>query len=345
VLWRTGHRLGEIVYHPSGEINYLTRSSLSIRKANGRTISQPTPDDWRQLRAGDCVLLAPCVSKADQFGQEHCPFPSILPYNGDLTCAAAAVRDIELEQPCAADARRSTPLFGDERQKPFTYAVLHGELRRLLAALFGVRMAGVYSWHSFRIGLACALASAGCPDSHIQLICRWASPASLHTYRQLGVEQNVVWTDRAQTATFDATRVNNLPALDMDDALASNIATFDGDGGGVGVATPAPLPRRAPVQTFSIPGGTVQASEDDSNGIVGNTYGIFNHFWPGYATGWARTRCPVVARCVRDFNHPDGQRTLTYLIEWNHQHWPIKHSGLIGCMTRDERAALPRQRV
>ncbi len=242
------------------------------------------------------------------------------------------------------DARKHTPLFGDEWLQPFTYAVLHGELRRLLAALYGVRMASAYSWHSFRIGLACALSAAGCPDAHIQLICRWVSPDSLRTYRQLGVQQNVVWTDRAQLVEFDATRVNNLPALDVDDSMAANIAAFDG-GGGVAAPAPTPQPRRAPVQSFSVPGGKVQASIDDANGLVGSTYGIFNHFWPGYATGWARTRCPVVARCVRDFLHPDGQRTLTYLIEWNGQHWPIKHSGLLDCMTRDERAALPRQRA
>ena len=45
VLWRTGHRLGEITVHPSGEMNYLTRSCVSITKASGRKIAAPTRQD------------------------------------------------------------------------------------------------------------------------------------------------------------------------------------------------------------------------------------------------------------------------------------------------------------
>ena len=156
-----------------------------------------------------------CLQKrADQFGEEHCPFPSILPCDGSPTAAAMSIRDIELEQPCSPEARKSTPLFGDENGAPFTYAVLHAELRKLLAALFGERAATAFSWHSISIGLACALHAANCTDAVIQLICRWANPASLRVYRQLGLEKHVYWTERAQQVTFDATRVNNLPVLD-----------------------------------------------------------------------------------------------------------------------------------
>ena len=160
MLWRTGHRLGEIVWHPSGEVNYLTRACVSISKADGSKIGQPTATDWRALAAGDCILLAPCTSKSDQFGEEHCPFPSILPYDGSDTDAAAGIRDIELEQPCAAAARRTTPLFCDAAGVPYSYSMLHKDLRAVLTALFGKSCASAYSWHSVRIGLACALCAA-----------------------------------------------------------------------------------------------------------------------------------------------------------------------------------------
>ena len=75
-------------------------------------------------------------------------------------------------------------------------------------------MASAYTWHSIRIGLACALFDAKCPDSVIQLICRWASPDSLKAYRRLGVAQNLQWVDRAQRARIDAVQVPNLPRLD-----------------------------------------------------------------------------------------------------------------------------------
>ena len=137
-----------IAFHKSGEVNYLTRSCLSIAKADGRKIAVPTAADWRALQPGDCVLLGPCVSKADQFGEEHCPFPSILPFDGPHSSAAAAVRDIELEQPCSPENRRTTPLFCDDQLRPFTYDMLHRDLRVLLTALFGAAFAAAFSWHS-----------------------------------------------------------------------------------------------------------------------------------------------------------------------------------------------------
>ena len=340
ILWRTGHRLGEIIYHPSGEINYITRKCVTIRKANGRIIAVPTAADWHSLSSGDVVYLAPCPSKSDQFGEEHCPFPSVLPYDGLPTSAAAAIRDIELEQPCLPERRWCTPLVGDEHMRPFTYAVLHRELRLLLAALFGPRQSLVYSWHSFRIGLACALHCADCPDAVIQLICRWASPASLHVYRQMGIEKNIHWTNMAQCANFDATRVNNIPHLDNDERIQRNIQEF-ADTTSPTPATPTRVPRD-PARSYPIPGGSVQAIIDDPNGLVGLSVGVFNNFWPGYAGG--RTTCSVVARCLRDFCHPDGIRCLTYLVEYDEICWPIKHSGLLDCITQAVRCTLPAQR-
>jgi len=48
--------------------------------------------------------------------------------------------------------------------------MLHGDLRALLTAIFGRSFAMAFSWHSVRIGLACALHAADCPDAVIQLI-------------------------------------------------------------------------------------------------------------------------------------------------------------------------------
>jgi hypothetical protein len=337
VLWRTGHRLGEIVWHPSGEINYLTRKSVSISKADGRKVSQPTAADWRQLQPGDSVLLAPCASKSDQFGEEHCPFPSILPCDANSSSAAYAIRDIELETPCVAADRHRTPLFADANGAPFTYAVLHAELRKLLAALYGAKRAAAYSWHSFRIGLACALHAADCPDAVIQLICRWANPASLKVYRQMGIEKNIYWTERAQHVVFDATRVNNIPALDNDDVTAHNLGAFDEPGT---VARPATT---VDTTAYPIPGGTVLAVQLDANGLVGQHVDILNNFWGGYEDDYGKTNCQVAARCVREFCHPDRTRCLTYLISYGDLFYPIKHSALLSCMSAQQRANLPQQ--
>ena len=358
VLWRCGHRLGEIAFHKSGEINYLTRSCLSISKADGTKIAAPTAADWRALRPGDCVLLGPCVSKCDQFGEEHCPFPSILPFDGPHSSAAAAIRDIELEQPCSPNDRRSTPLFCDDQLRPFTYDMLHRDLRVLLTALYGDAFAAAFSWHSIRIGLACALEAAGCPDAHIQLICRWSSPDSLQVYRQMGIEKNVYWVSKAAHVTFDATRVNNLPALDRHDAMREQVGEFDSD-----VAdTPAqagppstPIRSRAlqsavrQARSFIIHGGTVLAYASDEVGLIGLVANIPRNFWSKAdlakadlaGLGGASFACPIVAECVREFCHPDGERTHTYLIEHRNQYFAIKRQALVHvCLTAAQRAQL-----
>jgi hypothetical protein len=84
----------------------------------------------------------------------------------------------------------------------------------LLNGIFGAAVASTLSWHSIRIGSACALHAVNCPDATIQLICRWASPDSLKLYRLIGTSSHIAWCDCAATATFDAVRVTSIPALD-----------------------------------------------------------------------------------------------------------------------------------
>jgi hypothetical protein len=213
VLWRSGHRLGEIVGAPSGEVSYLTRScvTFSIGKV---LVNDPQAAQLRLLRAGDFVLLAPCSSKPDQFGEEHCPYPSLLPFDGSSSSAAAVMRDIELGCPCHGEARLSAPLFADALGRPYHYSTLNRRLHQLLEGLFGAAVASTLSRPSIRIGLACALHAAGCSDATIQLICRWASPESLKLYRLVGTSTHIMWCDRASAASFDAVRATSIPALD-----------------------------------------------------------------------------------------------------------------------------------
>ena len=184
----------------------------------------PTREQLLLLAVGDYALLAPCTSKPDQVGEEYCPFPSVLPYTGPHS-AAAAVRDIELERPChGEEARRNLALFADAAGLPYTYAKLNRLLNQLLEGLFDKNVANTLSWHSIQIGLACALHAAGCPDAVIQLICRWACEESLKLYRMVGIGQHVMWTDRAASTHFEAVRVANIPALDNSLAYARIVA-------------------------------------------------------------------------------------------------------------------------
>lgn len=304
-------------------------------------VAAPSAGDWRAFASGDAILLAPCTSKSDQFGEEHCPFPSILPYDESDSSAAAAIRDIELQQPCSVAARRTTSLFCDEQGSPFTYSMLHRDLRVLLSALFYASFSSAFSWHSVRIGLACALDAADAPDAVIQLICRWASPDSLRVYRQMGISKNIYWVSKAQTVTFDATRVNNLPALDSSEHMLDQMRVFaDVDDA---PATPASRAVRA-MRTYTIHSGTVQAHPSDDEGLVGLNVTVSKSFWRSsdFMQGEpARIPCAVAAECVREFCHPDGSRARTYLLVWKDQFFPIKRDALISrCLSPAQRAAL-----
>jgi hypothetical protein len=146
VLWRSGHRLGEIVKGPTDEISYLTRSCVTFSIA-GVLLTEPTSAQLGLLRPGDFVLLAPCASKPDQFGEEHCPFPSVLPFDATASSAALAVAAIERERPCHGSARLTTPLFAMADVRPYSYSALNRRVHELLHGIFGPAVANTLSWH------------------------------------------------------------------------------------------------------------------------------------------------------------------------------------------------------
>jgi len=247
VLAETAHRLGEVVSYTPDEINYLVRSHVSFI-IGGSIIVDPSRADLLRMAPGDTVLLAPCASKPDQFGERHCTFPSSLRYDGTPLCAAGALRAIELDFPCSGEARKSRPVFADASNKPFSYRVLNEWLHKLLVALVGNGVASTLSWHSFRIELACRLRAANCPDSTIQLICRWACPESVQTYAQIGIGQNIDWLAKAAKVQHDAVRTNNLPQLDSSEFFSEFEADHprpqrttadDGDDSGLADGLPA----------------------------------------------------------------------------------------------------------
>jgi hypothetical protein len=225
--------------------------------------------------------------------------------------------------------------------------MLHRDLRALLAALFGKAFASAFSWHSIRIGLACALHAAGCPDAIIQLVCRWASPDSLRVYRQMGIEANLHWVGRAQTVTFDATRVNNLPALDREEDMLEQARVFaEPADRSLLASTPHAVyntPVRA-VRTYIVPGGTVQAHPSDVEGLVGLHVTVPRSFWQQQDIAPnepARIQCTVAAECVREFRHSNGVRTRTYLLSWGSQFFPITRDSLVRVvLTSAQRASL-----
>ena len=88
----------------------------------------------------------------------------------------------------------------------------------------------------------------------------------------------------------------------------------------------------------------MQAHSSDSEGLVGLSVLVPRSYWAAsdVAVGEpTRIPCVVAAECAREFRHPDGTRSRTYLLEWRSQYFPIKRESLLrACLTASQRASL-----
>ena len=219
-LWPTGFRLAAVVRHTSGEIMYFTFESLTW-SIGGAIVTKPTAAQLASLRPGkDFARLAPPREKPDQWAEIHYNFPAILMYFDEPGNAAAGLRDLELRVGCAADARATTPLFHDATGQPYTHAFLDRFLKTVLRHCFGDRAASIFTWHSYRAGLASALYAANVDDGTIQLICRWMCPESLHVYRRMGTARHATLVRSAMGARVDLIQTANVPNVTADHGYA-----------------------------------------------------------------------------------------------------------------------------
>ena len=124
-------------------------------------------DDGRMLR----ILLK--RSKTDQFMRGVEVF---IGTTGNDLCPVAATREYVTHRGSAPGA-----FFRFADGTPLTKPRFVELVRRALVRA-GVPVSG-YSGHSFRIGAATAASQAGIPDSAIQALGRWSSPAFLRYIR------------------------------------------------------------------------------------------------------------------------------------------------------------------
>ena len=264
VGFRTGHRLAEFVAHPSGEICYITRGSITYL-IGGVACPDPSVAQLRALRPGDVILIQPPRSKTDQFGEIHCPFPSSVPFSLDVDSAGYMVRQIDLDRPCHGAARASTPLFADCDGYPFTHAVLDALLDQMLHICFGAGAVKCYSWHSLRIGLATALKATKCSDDIIQMICRWANPESLRAYARHGQSLHINCVDAAEKAVVDAIQSATVPRVCASEGNAALHLAF---GGAISARAQAVLDAADEVEAAT---GAVAAETADTSPLVAST--------------------------------------------------------------------------
>ena len=99
-------------------------------------------------------------------------------------------------------------------------------LTAVLVFLYGV--ASIYTFHSYRSGLATALHAANVPDDMIMLICRWMCPESLHVYRRMGTREHEGHITRASTVSIDLIQATNVVHVDCDEGYAQLVSDLQG---------------------------------------------------------------------------------------------------------------------
>ena len=136
-----------------------------------------------------------------------------LPTYATSSCVSACTSPTETVTPSSL-----TP----QGRRTLTY--LHKLLMLALTYLYGAIVAALYTWHSFRSGLATALHAANVPDAMIMLICRWMCPESLHVYRRMGTREHERLINEASTMNVDAIQSANVVRVVGDQGYAALFA-------------------------------------------------------------------------------------------------------------------------
>jgi len=108
----------------------------------------------------------------------------------------------------------------DASLSPLHHSTVDTYLGHLLKLHFGAD-AAKYSFHSFRIGFACALLAAGCDPFTIQALARWRSVESLRIYARMNPDVYSSWVTKSFSFRATSTSTANLPTIDAHDALAA----------------------------------------------------------------------------------------------------------------------------
>ena len=183
----------------------------------------PTQEQLRNLKVGDYVAIRPPLSKADPFGGVWCGRTIHLPWMPMEKAPINAARMLalmELSYPCGGmKMRKQTPLFTITKNVDAAFKQCHVEpLFDHVLLLIGVPVQQIkcYSFHSFRIFLACALLARGASDSMIQAMLRWQSPQSLRVYARINASQYGSVIMDALLADISSVQAHNLPTTEPD---------------------------------------------------------------------------------------------------------------------------------
>ena len=224
VLEDTGLRKAEIVLNAKEDpLITLTWGDVAWRLDNKVSLF-PSKSDLRRARKGlikASLLITPVNSKCDYTGETWGNKPIPIPYDSDPSNAVHRISRrwtrLGVGRMSLAERKR-TPVFTDVRTgqayAPARMDALHNALLKYACGQLGEpQLAKLFSVHSYRIGLATRLRSAGARDSRIQAYCRWLCPESLHIYARWDYDEYEKWIRKARTRPVQVGETRNLPAL------------------------------------------------------------------------------------------------------------------------------------
>ena len=213
---RGGHRKGELVLISGERFNssHLSWASLFF-VISGIIYRYPSISQLLAMMPGDLVGLLPGPCKNDPWGIYFGAHPIYYSFNpADSSSSGMLLRDMALHCRPLSQHLRSTPLFTTGPNfEPMRHRHLDVVLGALLLSFMSTVEARKYSWHSFRIGLACALLAAGASDAVIMALCRWRSVAALRIYARLNSEDYARFIDDAEALNLSSIQSPNLVAL------------------------------------------------------------------------------------------------------------------------------------
>ena len=208
----TGMRKSELV--SNGDTNALRLDNVAYI-ISGTVVLRPTQSQLESLTLGDYMVLTPPPSKSDPFGVVWGSLPIYVAFRDTNANAARLVAQILKQR---QGDLGSSPLLCRTPGSPFTHSFLDRVLKKLLVHV-GVSesQARLYSWHSARAYLACALMAADRSPETIQAICRWQSADSLRVYAALNPATYAGHIEAAERATVAGIRGAHIPLIDSID--------------------------------------------------------------------------------------------------------------------------------
>jgi len=193
----------------------LTVSSVAFL-VDGKLLLRPTAEQLDLLllpgRPVWYLVVTPPPSKSDQFGIVWGSLPIYLPYQA---LPGNTARLVALCLKARPGALPSDPLLCAGPGKPFTHSFLDSLLPAWLAAAgMSALQAKLYSWHSGRAFLCCALMASGRTTSEVQAMVRWQSADSIRVYNALNPATYASHLLAARKATVSGIRGAHMPLID-----------------------------------------------------------------------------------------------------------------------------------